>query len=223
MSVNADALQRQAAQGAGYLHVSPHMPEVSHCIACLGNTEMKAFPLLLTFGREYNSTGSVMPTIGKYDFRESRGPSFWNRTYSLIARACPGSAHLKQCCIDLDSSPLVFANVSPQSIPNQVNAKDAIRENISESRISDHLQQVFAQPIVQRVEVVVLSVGSVPNLPFVRDLVTSECRSRDMHLITLPYLASRSSNRGVDEALSDEDRSAIRRIISKFFASTNEG
>ena len=184
---------------------------------------MKAFPLLLIFGREYNSTISVIPTSGKYDFRESRGPSFWNRTYTLIARACPGSAHLKQRCIDLDLSPLVFANVFPQSIPNQVNAKDAIRADISPSRISDHLQQVFALPIIERVQVVLLSVGAVPNFPFLRDLVTSQCNSQNMHLITLPYLASRSSNRDVDEALSDEDRSAIRRIISKFFASTNEG
>ena len=184
---------------------------------------MRRFPLLLIFGREYNSTGSVMPTIGKYDFGESRGPSFWNRTYTLIARACPGSTPLKQRCINLGSSPLVFSNVFPQSIPNQVNAKDTIRADISPSRISDHLKQVFDQQIVERVRVVLLSVGCVPNLPCIRDLVTSHCRSRNMYLITLPYLGSRSSNRDLDEALSDDDRSAIRPIISAFFASTNEG
>lgn len=184
---------------------------------------MKAFPILLTFGREYNGTGSVVPTIGKYDFGESRGSTFWNRTYTLIARACPEMAHLKQRCIGLDSSPLVFSNVFPKSIPNQVTTKDAIRADISRSLISDHLRQVFALPIIQRVQVVLLSVGPVPNFPFVRDLVTSQCRSRNVHLINLPYLGARSSNRGVDEALSDDDRSAIRRIVSQFFASTNEG
>jgi hypothetical protein len=118
---------------------------------------------------------------------------------------------------------LVFANVFPQSIPNRVNAKDAIRADISPSRISDHLQQVFAVPIIKRVKVVLLSVGAVPNFAFVRDLVTSQCCSRNMHFMNLPYLGSRFSNRDVDEALSDEDRSAVRSIISQFFASTNEG
>ena len=182
------------------------------------------FPLLLVFGREYNSSGPLIPNIGKYDFRESRGASFWNRTYTLIARACPGSGQLKQRCSDLGSSPLVFANVSPQSIPNQVNAKDTIRADISPSRISDHLQQVFSLPIIERVQVVLLSIGCVPYFPpSILDSVTSQCSARHMHLVKLPYLGSRSSNREVDEALSDEDRSAIRRIISTFFASTNEG
>ena len=184
---------------------------------------MKAFPLLLSFGREYNGSGSVEPTIGKYDFRESRGSTFWNRNYTLIDRACPERAHLKQRCIGIASSPLLFSNVFPLAIPNQVNAKDAIRAGISRSRISDHLRQVFGLPIIKRVQVVLLSVGSIPNFSLVHDLVTSQCHSQNMHLITLPYLGSRSSNRNVDEALSHEDRSAIRRVMSQFFASTNEG
>ena len=200
------------------------MPEVRHCVAYSGNTEVRTFPLILIFGREYNSSGPLIPNIGKYDFRESRGASFWNRTYALIARACPGSGQLKQNCSDLGASPLVFANVSPQSIPNQVASKEAIREDIPPSLISDHLNQVFDLPIIQRVQVVLLSVGSVPNASLVLDVVTSKCRSRGIHLITLPYLGSRSSNRDVEKFLSDEDRSALQRIMSRFFASKrNEG
>jgi hypothetical protein len=99
------------------------MLEVHHCIAYSGKTEARSFPLVLILGREYNSSGPLIPDIGQYDFTQSRGGSFWNRAYTLIARACPGSGRLKNRCSDLDSSPLVFANVSLRSIPNQLNAK----------------------------------------------------------------------------------------------------
>ncbi len=199
------------------------MPEVRPCVAYYGNTEKGAFPLLLVFGREYNGTGCVVSTVGQYDFSESRGSTFWNRAYGLIARACPEAGHLKQRCIDLDLSPLVFSNVSPQPILNRVNAKHAIRAEISPKLISDHLLQVFAQPILERVQVVLLSIGTVSSFADARDLVKSKCRARNLHFINLPYLASRSSNRDVDTALSDEGRTVIRRVIAQFFASTNEG
>ena len=113
------------------------MPEVHPCVAYYGNTEKKAFPLLLVLGREYNGTGRVVSTIGQYNFSESRGSTFWNRTYGLVARAYPEASHLKQRCIGLDLSPLVFSNVSPQPILNRVNAKHAIRAGISPTLISD--------------------------------------------------------------------------------------
>ena len=80
---------------------------------------MKTFPLLLVFGREYNGTGSVAPVVQEYPFTKLRGPTFWNRTFRLIARAYPEEADLKQLFIDLNSSPLVTyqSNTDAKSAP----------------------------------------------------------------------------------------------------------
>ena len=199
------------------------MPEVMPCAAYYGNTEKKAFPLLLVLGREYNNSGRVGSTVGKYDFDESHGSTFWNRTYSLIARACPEVGNFKQRCIGLDLSPVVFSNVSPQPILNKDNTKHVIRAGISPTLISDHLLQVFAQPIIKRVEAVLFSVGTESSFADARDLVRSKCSARTMHFIDLPYLGARFSNRVVDTALSAEGRSVIRRVVTQFFSSTNEG
>jgi hypothetical protein len=218
---NLDKLLVPKPYGLVSSHWQP-MSDIRPCVACFGNTEANLFPLLLILGRESNGTGSVVQAVGRYDFTESPGSAFWNRTYGLISRTCPEAVHLKRRCIKLIASPLIFANVSPQPIPSGVIPKGAIRARILPN-IVEHLRQIFTLPIIERVRVVFLSVGPAIHFSSARDLVTSQCRSRNVHLVKLPYLGSRANNRIVDAAVSNADRVQVQRIISHFFASTNEG
>lgn len=195
------------------------MPEVRPIAACLGDSAKADFRLVLVLGREYNGSGSLSPqVVGRYCFLESPRSAFWNRTYSLISRACPDTVDFKAGCIAAELSPVVFSNVRPQPIPNERPGehKQSIRSSIPESEVRDHVRALFGLPITQRFGVVILSVGDGLEFASAEDQVEVECAGRGLPLIKLPYLGSRASNNTVDAALDQEQANVLCSVVPEF-------
>ena len=198
------------------------MSEIRPVAACLGDSADADFPLVLVLGREYNGSGSLRPHVGRYCFSESPHSAFWNRTYSLLSRACQVTG-FKSLCLKSGLSPVVFSNLMPQPIPNELPAvqKSRIRSGIPESQVRSHIQSLFGLPIARRFQAVLLSVGDHPAFTSAIERVQAECADRELPLIEVPYLGSRIGNDVVDAALDRHGAVALCSVVDAF-VSTQE-
>ena len=157
---------------------------------------------------------------GPYDFDESPHSLFWNRAYGLLSRVCSNAHSLKNICIQRNVSPIVFSNILPVPIPNELRgaAKTAQRKLVSDQVIVEHLKEMFNMPICQRISVVILSVGSLSEFDHGKKVLSKLCLDRRIAMFELPYLGSRVSNSAVDDAMDSSHRSAVCQIVSLFLS-----
>lgn len=129
-------------------------------IYALGNTEKEKFPLILTIGREPNYDEEVVNVVGQIDIKEfgSMRGGVWVTAYTHIARQYIGprgdSRLLKSLCFERKSSPILFSNAYPVSIPNEVSNKEEIRGQII-SKIPTHIDTLFSNFLIDRVRLVI--------------------------------------------------------------------
>ena len=196
------------------------MAETRPLAACLGDSAAADFPLVLVLGREYNGSGGLRRQVGCYSFTESSGSTFWNRTYSLISRKCHAASDFKARCIAADLSPVVFANVLPRPIPNELSArrKRVVRLSLPEVEVRNHVRMIFDLLVAGRLAAVVMSVGDGPEFTAAKDQVRAECRTRALPLIELPYLGSRVANEVVDAALDRKQAEILCSVVAAFLA-----
>ena len=185
------------------------------CVTCLGDTRRASFPTLLIIGREYNDTGAVGTAFGTYNI--SVGSAFWNRSYRFVERACVLPTQLKTLCIRSNSSPILFSNALPISIPNAMRNKFKGRCAVSPGQIDAHIGSVFSACASERLRIVIMSVGQAPVFAPAKRSVAEECAKRDLQLLELPYIANqRMTNATLDAALSSQGRDSLRAIVSSF-------
>ena len=192
------------------------MPQNPPCVSYLGDTNQLRFPLVLFIGREYNGTGTASSWVGQYCFEKSPKSLFWNRAYCLIDRVMIENKSLKNECRRTISSPIIFSNLLPISIPNSSRSKLTARKTITDVALNQHLENVFNQEIVRRVEIVIISCGKDKVFARGTTLVRSHCIIRKKKLIELPYLGSRLSNADIDAHLSREQTASIRRLAQRW-------
>ena len=192
------------------------MPQKPPCVSYLGRTNQLRFPLVLFIGREYNGTGIASSRVGQYCFEKSPKSIFWNRAYCLVDRVIIENNSLKSECRRTISSPILFSNLLPISIPNSSRSKLTARKAITDIALNQHLVNVFSQEIVKRVEIVILSCGQDEVFARGTTLVRSHCKMRKKKLIELPYLGSRLTNADIDAHLSKEQTASIRRLAQRW-------
>lgn len=131
---------------------SAHSSRGEHpLIAVYGDTLDDAFPLILVVGREPNNARRVGKRIGQYDFDLAPRCAFWNRAYTTAARAVSTTAReLKHSCRERNASPMIFADISPVSIPDRVRAKNALRRSVLPAAIRDHIDHILSHDALLR-------------------------------------------------------------------------
>lgn len=189
-------------------------------VAVYGNTEVQHFPLVLFFGREYNNEGQVALRLGPYDFNESSGSAFWNRSYGLLCRL--SQRDLKTTAIARQCSPVVFTNAIPRPIPTRIPKKDCMRAEVTDAELMAYIAWIFSCNLITRVRCVTIS--GLRGIPFqnAANAIKKESRDRGLHLIDIPYLGSRKSNHSIDSALITEDISVLKAILQEFYSWADE-
>ena len=81
-----------------------------------------------------------------------------------------------------------------------------------------YIDDIFSQPIVDRVRLVVLSgVGDEVVFGCSTSRIRRACEKRDILVEKLPYLGSRCENAVFDEALGKSSRKVICQIVTAFY------
>ncbi len=189
-------------------------------ISCLGKTAEKSFPLMLFFGREYNNVGEVEISLGNYSFEESPKSAFWNRTYTFISRNCLLAPNFKNTCIAEEASPVLFSNVLPKPLLTSRTSADKRRSriSISKEKIDEYIDGIFSQPIICRVNLVVLSgVDDEYVFGHATSRIRFACERRNIVVEELPYFGSRSNNAILNKALSETGQKHICQTIKAFY------
>lgn len=184
-------------------------------------TAAQRFPLILVIGREPNAGVPVMNFVGPYDFSEHPRCAFWNTSYAMIAEVVGMQTwQLKHSCVTRRSSPVVYADVLSQSIPNVVKDKDELRTSIPNHQIEQHVQDMFGhQEILRRVAVAVFS--GVDREVFKRpvDAMVVQLEQANIPYIHLPFFHGMHSKR-IRIALTDASRLVIKKIVEQFLTQT---
>ena len=174
------------------------------------------YPLILIVGREPNCDQPICNTVGIYDFRKSSRCGFWNASYALAARVVNlTTGQLKQRCIQLNGSPLLYADAMPQGLLNSVPNKRLQRENIEEEAIRIHIANIFRKPILRRVVLVILSGlrGCVFALP--KTLIADRCKKLGIQCTDLPFFCNQNAPQ-ISQELDRESRTLLSDVVSRF-------
>jgi hypothetical protein len=202
---------------------SPSQP-TDFSVVAVGNTELAKFPLILIIGRESNGSARIVPGISIYDETVSTRSAFWNRAYGFVQRAVLWAGPLRQSCVRMGVSPMIFSNALPKPIPNSIQDKDAYRIAVEECDIRAHIQGVFNLTIANRIRMVIFSTGNKQIFSFPRAEVLAACRAKGIPFLEVPYFGTQGlSNAILDEAMDAESLRTLKAIMTQFHADTQQG
>jgi hypothetical protein len=181
-----------------------------------GDTQNQAFPLILVFGREPNTSLEIGNAAGSYDFRDYSS-RFWDETYWQIA-SCVGMSDktFKAACVAKDSSPILFASPLPIGIESQVDDKWSIRAVVPKDKIESHIRQVFSfSSLIKRVSIIVLSGIERDEFRYSREAISASAKSINIPVVSVTYFGDtyRRPNGCVFE---DDGRLLIREVLKGF-------
>lgn len=180
-------------------------------------TEHQNVPLLLAVGRELNGITGMINQIGPYDFRQYPRCGFWNTSYGMVARVKGiRTWQLKQHCVRVRGSPIVYTDALPQCVPNAVVDKLPGRENIEQDDIKQHIDAIFSHThLVRRVRLVVLSGLDHRVFARSRSCIAEHCSRLGLPCIRVPFFHGMNT-RKIQQALSTQDRQIILEIVDSF-------
>lgn len=188
-------------------------------IICFGGTAAASFPLILIVGREPNSDHPVCNAVGTYDFRQAPRCGFWNASYATVARTVNlTSSQLKQRCIQLNGSPLLYADAMPQGLLNAVPNKDQSRREFTKEKLEQHVGRILDKPILRRVKLVILSGLGHRVFEPPRQEIERLCSERSIPRVSLPFFSNQNATR-INRQLDIVSQSRIDLIVSEFLAS----
>jgi hypothetical protein len=185
-------------------------------IICFGDTATANYPLILIVGREPNSDHPVCNEVGTYDFRKAPQCGFWNASYALAARQVNlTSAQLKRRCIELNGSPLLYADAMPQGLLNAVPNKGRRRRGFTDKELQDHVSRIFEKPIIKRVKLVILSGLEHRVFEPSRQRFEELCGERSIQRANLPFFSNQNAPR-INQQLDAESQRQIAVVVSEF-------
>jgi hypothetical protein len=126
-------------------------------VSLYGETEKRAFPLVLVIGREPDDDAMMGHGVGQYKFPRKPVP-FWDLAYSLVAESIGKKGMvLKKLCGERNSSPIAFADISTNPIPSKRIDKQVVRKTLTTADFIAHLKEVESRPVFERVKLAVFS------------------------------------------------------------------
>jgi hypothetical protein len=189
-------------------------------ISVFGTTVHQSFPLMLVVGREPNTTEVTQPVVGQYDFRHHPRCAFWNMSYSFIARSIDRRGHeLKARCVAHGSSPIVYADILPISLPNHVPTKQAARAQVRQAAIDQHLTVLFSHTaIIERVQVVLFSGLDHGVFQYAREVFAEACAARGLLAWSVPFFYGTNGPK-LQAALTPDLHAIVNPITQTFWNS----
>lgn len=181
--------------------------ELHPIIYLLGKTGEEDFPLVLTIGREPNhdvAIGNFVKKIDRQGFAKMSG-GVWMVAYSVLAETGLGipGREFKRQCLARDASPILFANAFPECIPHEIGNKEILRSQLTH-RIPEHLDNLFSNPLVQRVHLVVqhgVTAGEASQLG--AGIIQAKCKALGIPYVGTPFFHN-TNRRSILPALQAE-------------------
>ena len=195
--------------------MSKHHP----AILTYGETLQRGFPVLLFIGREPNDAAARVYGHELHDFDKPSNCGYWNTAYGLVAAATEPrvpTVQVKRICRKSNSSPIVFAEAHPITIPNAVRNKDRLRRSLSDRQIQQHIEHVISfREVMDRVSLVLLSGLEADSFDRSRALYERYFRDAGVQMRSIKFLVGTNAP-AIRESLGADGLRSIREIFQRF-------